>query len=386
MTFLTLIQQLIMGPITNGFSRYFSIAQEKGSIRSYLKGAWSLLAKCSGLTFLVFILVFIVLMAMRERNASRLLFFSFLFTVVSSYNVALDNIQNAARQRVVVAWHQGLSQWLRFLFAAGLVLGFGSSSSYAMLGYCFAAILVIVSQWHFFQKSDFYTGSLGEKGFPSAEWEQQIFHFALPFSLWGIFTWAQMSSDRWALQTFQTTESVGLYAVLYQLGYYPIIILTGIFVQFISPVLYRRVGAAVEIERVQSTQKITNQLTLTTLIFTALITIFVWLFRDLIFLLFVAPEFRGVSFLLPWLTLSGGLFASGQISALTALNNNQPHVLLGPKIFTGILGVVLNFVGAYLYGLQGVVAAGMIFSLAYFGWVFWLLRPIVPERMDLDQQ
>lgn len=377
-TFLTLIQQLIMGPVTNGFARYFVIAQEKEDVKAYLKAVWSLLIKSSLYTIGILFFVIFVLLLTNNWVWIGLLVLSSLFTLVSSYNIALDNIQNAARQRVVVAWHQGLSQWLRFLFAVGFILLFGPSSSFVMMGYFVSAVIVFLSQWFFFQKNSLYKtqgGWFGLNSDNSDVWESKIVQFALPFSTWGLFSWTQMASDRWALQFFQSTASVGFYSVLYQLGYYPITILTGIFVQFISPLLYRRIGDATETERVQSTHRFTNQLTIAALGLTGLVTFAMWILQEIIFRILVAPEYHGVSYLLPWTALSGGLFAAGQISALTALNNNQPQKLLKPKIVTSLLGVVLSFFGAYLYGLEGIVGAGVLFSLIYFLWVYGLFRP-----------
>ena len=377
MTFLILIQQLVMGPITNGFARYFSISRENDGLRDYLKAVGGLLLKSSAITLGVFLLISSGLIITGNWARVGLLFLSFLYTLVSNYNVALDNIQNAARQRVVVAWHQGLSQWLRFLLAAGIILFCGSTSVNAMFGYFLSAIVVITSQWYFFQRSSIYKHQIGEmndKRVGPEFWQSKMIQFAMPFSMWGLFTWAQMASDRWALQTYQSVATVGLYSVLYQLGYYPITILTGVFVQFISPILYSRVGDASKTERVQSTQRFTNQLALASLGFTGVMAIIAWIVHEPIFSILVAPEYQGVAYLLPWMALSGGLFAVGQIAALTALNNNQPHKLIKPKISTSILGVALSFVGAHLYGLVGVVAAGVVFSLIYFVWVYWIFR------------
>jgi O-antigen/teichoic acid export membrane protein len=384
LTFLTLVQQLIMGPVINAFARYFTIAQEKGGISGYVKAVQILLTKATGLTFVFFVATLFVLLVTGKWIWVGLLALSFLFAVVSSYNAALDNIQNAARQRVVVAWHQGLSQWLRFLLAAGIILLFGATSSNAMLGYFLSAVVVFASQWYFFRKLPSYREGLDGSesgGNESSKWERQMVDFALPFSMWGIITWLQMSSDRWSLLAFASSSTVGLYSVLYQLGYYPITIMTGVFVQFVSPILYRRAGDALEAERVQSAQRLTDQLTLLILGFSLLVTITIWLLRRIIFLVLVAPDYWQVSNLLPWLTLSGGLFAAGQVQSLTASNNNQPMKLLIPKITTGVIGVVLNFLGAYLYGLEGVVGASVLFSLAYFLWIYFLFRSKNP-RMD----
>jgi O-antigen/teichoic acid export membrane protein len=378
LTFLALVQQLIMGPITNGFARYFVVAQEKEDVKIYLEAVWSLLVKSTLYTMGIFFIFIFALLLTKNWRWIGLLVLSFFFTLFSNYSIALDNIQNAARQRVIVAWHQGLSQWLRFLCAAGFILLFRSSSSYAMLGYFVSAVIVFLSQWFFFQKNSLYKVEGRWTYFKWNNynvWESRIVQFALPLSTWGLFSWAQMSSDRWALQVFQSTASVGFYSVLSQLGYYPITILTGVFVQFISPLLYRRVGDAMDVERVKSTHRFTNQLTIAALGLTVLATFTMWMLQDVIFQTLVAPEYHSVSYLLPWMALSGGMFAAGQISTLTALNNNKPQKLLTPKIVTSLLGVILSFSGAYLFGLKGVVGASVIFSLVYFLWVYWLFRP-----------
>jgi len=74
------------------------------------------------------------------------------------------------------------------------------------------------------------------------------------------------------------------------------------------------------------------------------------------------------------MALSGGIFASGQICSLTALNNNNPRILLVPKIGTSVLGIGLNFAGAAIMGVQGVAIGGLIFSVTYFIWIFRLLN------------
>ncbi len=377
MTFMVLSQQLVMGPISGSFARYFPIAQEMDSLNTYIQAVWRLLARASGLIAILFVIILSGLFLSGNQNWIPLLILIFLFTLVSSFNIVLDNIQNAARHRVIVAWHQGVSQWLRFLLAVGMILLFGSSSIYALLGYFLSAVLVIFSQGYFFRKKLLESEYFGNRNSnqPRDTWENQMIRFALPFSAWGLFGWAQLSSDRWALQVFHSTADVGLYSVLYQLGFYPITILTGIFVQFITPILYRRAGNGMVMERIRSVQETTYRIVLASLGFAGLSALAAWIFRDVVFILLVSPSYRGVSYLLPWMVLSGGLFAAGQICALIPLNNNQPEKLLVPKIATSLLGILFNLIGAYWFGLQGVVIAGLCFSTIYFLWILGLFRP-----------
>ena len=86
----------------------------------------------------------------------------------------------------------------------------------------------------------------------------------------------------------------------------------------------------------------------------------------------MAVEYREVSFLLPWLVLSGGIFATGQMLALKLMSDLKSSLMLWPKIITAILGVVFNLFGALVAGLQGVVGALLAFSIIYLTWFVWL--------------
>jgi len=296
---------------------------------------------------------------------------AFLFALFSGYSGILDGMQNAARQRVIVAWHDGLAQWLRFLTAVGLVSLLGAFSQVAMLGYALASVVVLGSQYWFFHRRIFTLGSSHSPGTPNEVQDcvKQMRAYGWPFATWGLFTWAYMASDRWALQVFDTTSAVGLYAVLRQLGYYPIILLSGLIMQLVTPMFFGRAGDGSDPTRLQHGRKLNNMLVLGALLLTLLGTLLTFLLHSQIFLLLAAPEYREVSGFLPWMVLSGGLFAAGQLSVLSLLSGTNTQRLIMPKIVTALLGVGLNFLGAYWLSVKGVVFANLVFSLSYFVWV-----------------
>jgi O-antigen/teichoic acid export membrane protein len=96
--------------------------------------------------------------------------------------------------------------------------------------------------------------------------------------------------------------------------------------------------------------------------------------HTLIFMVFVSPEFRAHSYLLPWFVLAGGLFSTGQMLVLKVLSEVRPRILLTVKIGTALLGLVLNVLGAWLAGIHGVVAALVTFSVVYVLGMLWLTR------------
>ncbi len=201
------------------------------------------------------------------------------------------------------------------------------------------------------------------------EWAIKILTYVKPSIFWGLFSWAQLTSDRWALQIFTTTHDVGYYSVLYQLGYYPVILLTTVISQFIAPILYRQAGDISDPVRWQKTRRSTWLLVLVSLTGTVILFFLTLFFHATIFKFLVAVEYRGVSAFLPWIILSAGLFSAGQMASLLMMSGLNPKMLILPKIFTAILGLSLNFIGAYLFGLPGILLAGIIYSVVYLIWV-----------------
>ena len=101
---------------------------------------------------------------------------------------------------------------------------------------------------------------------------------------------------------------------------------------------------------------------------------------DKIFEIFTADEYRSVSHLLPWVILSGGLFATGQAIALNLMSEMRTRAMVTVKISTAILGVILNFVGAYFYHINGIVIAGLLFSAIYLFWMYALSSKLAPHK------
>lgn len=366
--------QLSMGPLQQGILRFFGPAQEADELRAYLVGVRSLLARSTFLVLAIASLVIIGLMVSGHPDWIGLVAGAFLLAIISGYERALDAMQNAARHRAITAWHQALGQWLRFSLAVGLMAWLGTFSSIAMLGYCLATIIVLVSQFMFFRhKFSLAISSKSADQISAAKsWTRRIQNYAWPFATWGLFSWGQQSSDRWALQTFNLTRDVGYYSVLFQLGYMPITSLTGTMVQLLQPILFSRAGDGSDPFRVKRARQLNYLVVYVFLALTLLGTGLALIFHAQILALLVAHEYRGVSALLPWMVMSGGLFASGQIAALLLMSGVSTRALILPKIATALLGISLNLAGAYWLGLSGVVFASVGFSLTYLVWILVL--------------
>lgn len=371
LTLATLVSQTVMGPLSNGASRFYAPAAEKGELGAYLGAVRQLVLWSAGLIAGLMLLALAGLWASGRTEWLAVAAAACVFAALTGCNSTLSGMQNAARQRVSAAIHQGLESWGRFLIAAGLTVFLGATSAMAMVGYAVAASLVLVSQYVFFRRGA--PAVTGGRSQPS-EWRQQIWRYSWPFATWGIFAWGQQVSDRWALGLFSGTREVGLYAVLFQLGYYPIAMASGMIMQFIGPILYARAGDATDERRNAEVARLSRQLSAFTLGLTALAVGIALLWHTVIFRIFAAAEYASVSHLLPWMLLAGGVFAAAQIISLNLMSQMKTHAMTRAKIVTALGGILCNFAGAYLYGATGIVVANILFSVSYLVWMHALSR------------
>ena len=379
MTVATLVQQVIFGPLGNGVMRFYAPAVEQGDLGGYLSVVRRLMLSTTGIILLSSLFAIAGLLIAGRKEWIPLATIAAFFALVSGYNSTLSGIQNAARQRSVVALHQGMESWTRFLLAAGLLLWLGATSWIAMSGYAVAVILVLGSQYFWFRRT---VSGQTTRSAEARSWQAQIWKYSWPFSIFGIFTWAQLASDRWALGFFATTKQVGLYAVLFQLGYYPISIATGMVMQFLAPIFYQRAGDTSDRQRNAEVYKLSWRLTWLILSGTAASFLVVLLFHAQIFRILVASEYSGVSHLLPWVMLGGGVFAAGQALALNLMSLLKTRAMIAAKVVTALFGVGFNCAGAYWYGTTGIVMAGTLFAVFYALWMAVLSRREARENLN----
>jgi O-antigen/teichoic acid export membrane protein len=367
----TLVDQVLFCPLANGMSRFYAPACEADDLRGYLNAVRRLMLSATTGIILVGAIIAGVLAIATHTKWVGLATAALFFGLLSGHNSSLNGLQNAARQRSIVALHQGMEPWARFIAAASLMILVGSGSTTAMVGCAMGVMLVLGSQYYFFLKivPPNASGTCNQRS-----WSEQIRKYSWPFAAWGIFTWAQVASDRWALGFFSSTREVGLYAALFHLGYSPLSRVTGMAMQLFAPIFYQRAGDASDNYRNADVNDLSWRLTFLALGVTCVAFLFAILFHKQIFRVIVAKEYATVSYLLPWMLLSSGAFAAGQTIALNLMSQMKTQTMTMVKIITALLGILFNVAGAYWYGTPGIVIAGVLFSLVYLFWMAVLSR------------
>ncbi|MCP4709474.1 MAG: lipopolysaccharide biosynthesis protein [Planctomycetes bacterium] len=367
MTLASLMQQSAFAGPGGAAMRFLMPAIEVGEGKAYFRGLVRIIFQRLGVTVVLGVIVFLTLGVWGELEWIPLALGAFGFAMVSFGPAIFNSFQSAARHRAVVACHNGVSQWLRLGFAVLIISCFGATSGHAIWGYFFGVSVVLVSQYLFYRKK-IYPLIASQ---PKAEVEQvkkwlgQIGSYSLPFAIWGFPCWLQMATERWALEGWASRSEVGFYSVLYQLGFYPVLMLTGLVSQLVTPIVFNRTGSGANQARVQDARRLNFSLIKLSLVLAVIAVILSYLFHRQIFALLADPKFSEVSFLLPFMVLSGGLFAIGQMGALLLLSGNSTKALLAPKIVAAVIGVFFNITGAYFWGLKGVVGASIAASIIY---------------------
>lgn len=370
MTIATLAQQVVFGPLSNASVRFFASSEEGRQLSAYFRATWKIL-KSTTVVFLFAVATAASILWMANlRDWCVFVLVASAFSLIFGWTSILNGMQNAARQRAIVALHGGVGQWLRFGIAAVFIVIFGRSAIWALVGYAAAASAILASQVVFF-KREIQSRARSETVPSNARFilQREMMAYGLPFALWGIAVWAQQSADRWALETFRSVAEVGQYQALNQLAFQPILLWAGFTVQLITPIVFSWAGDGSENQRLRKAQRLNLRFVFGTLVLTGIISIIASQCHGFIFRHFVGPAYRSVSGMMAVMTLAGGFCAAGQVMSIALMTKKQTSQLLAPRIGCGAIGVVLTFAAAKYVGVSGVVWASLAAYCLYFVWV-----------------
>jgi O-antigen/teichoic acid export membrane protein len=371
LTLVTIIQYCYAG--TSGAAmRFFAPAVEKGEVDEFLCAAWRmqhvrdafvLLLAFGGVAFLV---------ASGHTALMPMGVAALAIAVVTSYGMFMDGLQNAARQRAVVALHQGARSWLRQGCAALLVILVSASSASVLWGFVWGTVLTMGSQYAFYRRIKQRTCRAMERENSAAlarQWYQAMTTCAWPYVIWSVPVWLQFSADRWSLEWFGSSAEVGIYAALYQLAFVPICSLTQLLTQLAMPILFARAGDLTDSRRVASSRSLNAKLVLMTVLWTLVAVVAVAVFQVPLGHLLLDARYHGSLHLLPPLVLAVGLLAATEVTEVNLMTANRTASLIWPKSAGAIFGCVACLAGAYWGGIAGVVWAGVLTRAGLLVWI-----------------
>lgn len=368
LTIAGLVNQVAMGGVTSGIGRFYSIAVEKGDLWGYLRASNKLMGYATLGASVIALVLMVGLFLTGQMQWLSLAAVVLVFSILSGYNSALGGIQNAARQRAIVALHGGMDAWLKIGLAVGVLLWLGSSSTAVVIGYALSALLVTVSQLFYLRRLLRRHGGNTHNS-STEDWARQMWLFSWPMMAGGLFNWGYYASQRWALELFSTTSQVGQFYALTQIAYSPISMAGAMFLSFLIPIFFARVGDATDHHRLRNTQRIILRVAAVGLCFTVSIAIASFFAHEFIFRLLVAPGYRTMSMYMPYVVLAAGVLQVSQTIANIVAIENKTRMFL-PLSIVGNGGVALmNLYFASRWGVEGLIASMLTGAVIHLAWM-----------------
>lgn len=365
-----LINQVVMGGIGAGIGRYYSIAAEKQELHSYLDASRNLMLYATLVVLAIGLMLMTGLLWLGYSRWMGLAAAALVFSVLSSYNTSLSGIQNAARKRAIVAFHGGLDAWLKIIFVFGVMLWLGNCSTAVVIGYAFSTFLVICSQFFFLRHLiPIQKGTSVD----SVPWLGQMWIYSWPMVAGGLFNWGYYASQRWALELFATTGEVGKFYALTQIAYTPISMAGAMFISFLTPILFARVGNATDLDRIRDTHRVIKLVAVVGLGVTLLISIISLFAHEIIFRLLVAPSYRGISMYIPHVILAAGILQISHSLTLFITIENQTKKILPLAVIGNSITAFMNLFFTRQWGIEGLILSMIAGASLHLVWVILIV-------------
>ncbi|MHC1697479.1 MAG: lipopolysaccharide biosynthesis protein [Geobacteraceae bacterium] len=368
LTIAGLFNTYVYGPVANVVIRFYSVYRERGQLGSY----FSLLKKSHSILALGGICLALAAWATSGYflggEWALIILLSCLYGVTSGINVSFNSLQNAIRQRKIVALHQGADVWLRIGLSIALLFLFRSSGCFALLGYLLGTLLVTISQKFFALKNETIRENWNNPT-PDPLVQKQAYEefssYATSFMIFAVFASFSLYADRWILQGFFGSSAVGLYAAIYQIAASPVTIFFTMTSQMIVPIIFERAGSMTELSQVESSSKLLRQTILASSIAAAVITSVAFLLSEPLVRILTNGTFAEHHAMLSVIVMGLCLFNLGQQLTIKGLSFNQPRIYLWPKILQASSLLVLGYLLARYFAITGVAWAVCLSSLVY---------------------
>jgi O-antigen/teichoic acid export membrane protein len=354
LTISNLVTQLLMGPIGQGIGRYFMIAHHDGGYTNFATACKKILKYAGLLLGGVSIVIAFFSIMYGRLDYAYLSVSIFIFSYLTSINDIANGLQNLARNRMISARNSSIELVIRIPIVYASISIFGANVESVILAYICSSIFLI-----YVQKIDLKKISPRNiliENQKDIDWEGSMLKIIYPASFWGLFIWMQQASDKWALQLFSSISDVAKYTVIYQIGYSPVIMLIGILMTLFTPLLYR--GEDIHPNLFSRLMIFVSILTLAGMVIAQLLGGF-------IMNLVASREYYELKSFLPLMILAAGLYSGGDLLAVRMMTQIRTMEILMIKIMASMFGLAINFLLAYLYGIEGVVLGLVFFGLIY---------------------
>lgn len=370
LTLTALCGQSIYGPLNSALARLWPAYREAGR-------APDLLAATDGVVIAITLSLGLIgfvaaagLYMLGNVNLALLTAGSFGFALFQNVFAVYNSLETANRRRIWAAVFQSLVPVSRVGFGGGAVLLLGGSAVAAALGLTVGVVAVLVAQHRVF------IASLARSGAPK-NWisaRRELWTYGRYFLGWGALGGLQLVSDVWALKLFTDDYSVGIYALASLVAASSVASAGAVVTQFVYPIAFQRAGSARSSARVRGAVLIIRRAAAVMCLLTILALAGAVLIGPELVVALSTPTFSAAGLLLPPIVLVAGVQQVANLLGLVPMVVADMRRYLMLRMGTTLLAISLNLVGAWLFGITGLIEALITSSLVYLLGVLWLQR------------
>ena len=362
--------QLLFGPLSGSFSRFYSISFDNNNINSFYLIIRNIL-KRSVKNILIITALLVVTGEILNFKLDYIFFILIvIYSILTGLLSSINALHSAKRNRKLIAIIGSIEPLTRVIIILLLFILFIDSPITLISSYIISTLLILIISLIFLndykiKKIENVVEDLGLK--------KDILKYSNQTSLWGIFTWIYLSSDKWLLEYFSSDFDVGIYVVLLQIGFYPMSLVGGLLIQFFSPIFFEKINKSGDNHL--KFDNIIKKLILGTLFLSAIVSLTSVFCHEIVFDILTDERYSEYSYLLPFMIFSGGLFSASQLLSMSYQYNLKMKILMNGKIITSFLGIVLNLLGVYYNGIIGLAISSIVYSFISLLF-FYFFRPI----------
>lgn len=377
LTVTALVHQLWFGPWAQGAVRHFQLAVERHQLGVYAQGLRGLATRGAAALGVAAGIALLLLVVAGQGGQGPLLMLALAFAVLTGTVAALAAAQHAVLARSAASAGPLVEAWLRVALVLWMLSAVAASAEMALAAYALAACPVVLWQLAWMRRLRSVQPSAAAasaESWTAQRWQRETMTYCWPFMLWGPFTWAQQNVDRWVLDGVAGRDGLGLYLVAFQLGYAPMSMAATVAITLFQPVINRMATGEASPPGDRRALRWVAVVGGLGLGFSVMAAALAGLVHEQVFAALVAPPYRAAAALWPWLVLAGGLFGCGQVLGMQLAAERRPRDMLAVKVLTALVAVTAAWLGAARWGLQGAVAAQLLFSLIYLAGMVWAVR------------
>ena len=357
LTISNLISKIGFGGLLKSVARFYPIAEHEKIMGEFYQSISVIIRKTAvGLG----VVGFLTIGALFLTNESSWIVEAvslIIFASSSGLAALVGAINGAQRDRVSVLNFAITNYSLRIIVVWILLKSMSPNTQTVILGYSLAAIAAAVFQIIQFKikhKVDLDITYQSSANKHNNQLLEQLWTYAWPFSIWGLFTWFEEAAGKWSLQTYFGPEEVGFYTIGFQLGVMPLMLMSGTMNKFIGPVINRRLNDHNE-ATLKVLRRMIYKLSAGWILVTAVTASLASILATPIYQVMADEEFLAGSYLLPFFVIAGGLQAMVRTSNLQLNALKLSRERLGINISTALLSATTIFVGAKYAGIYGVI-------------------------------